>query len=103
MIPLNMSTKNIGLLLLGGGVAAVALWYIGREALAVAGGIITGDNAITQNQTNAAGERTTAYEGAGVLGTVGAATNSALGGIPASVGETVGGWIFDVFGPKSPN
>lgn len=61
-----------------------------------AASVVSGNNAITQNQTNASGEKTDAYEGKGVLGTVGATVNSALGGVPASVGETVGGWFYDL-------
>lgn len=67
-----------------------------------AAGLITGDNAITRNQTNAAGEVTNAYESRGIFGTLGGAANSASGGILASAGEGLGGWIFDVFGPKPP-
>ncbi|HWH83457.1 MAG TPA: hypothetical protein VNU71_14595 [Burkholderiaceae bacterium] len=58
-------------------------------------GVFTGNNAITENQTNAAGEKTTAYQGAGVLGTVGAATNSVSGGVFASWGEDLGAWFYD--------
>ena len=58
-------------------------------------GLVTGNNAITQNQTNADGEKTTAYEGAGILGTLGGAFNSASGGWFATTGEQIGGWIYD--------
>lgn len=56
----------------------------------MAGGVLTGNNAITQ------GARTNAYEGAGVLGTVGAATDRILGGVPSRVGESLGGWLYDL-------
>jgi len=84
----------VGVLLLGA--------YLAKKTVEGAAGLVTGDNFITQNQHNAAGETVTAYQGAGILGTLGAATNSASGGILASVGETLGGWAFDVFGPKTP-
>lgn len=56
----------------------------------LAGGLLTGNNAITK------GARTNAYEGAGVLGTVGAATDRILGGVPSRVGESLGGWLYDL-------
>ena len=61
-----------------------------------AGGLVSGDNAITNNQTNASGEKTIAYVGAGVLGTLGAAANTASGGVLASVGEWLGGKVYDL-------
>jgi hypothetical protein len=76
-----------------------AVYYLTRKTVSdVAEGaasVVSGNNAITQNQTNASGEATNAYEGKGIVGTVGAAFNSASGGTLASVGETVGGWIYD--------
>lgn len=93
-------------LAIGAGVVLFALYYLGRQAIAevanVAGGVLTGNNVITQNQHNAAGETVTAYQDAGVLGTLGAAANSTSGGVLASTGEAIGGWLFDVFGPKLP-
>ena len=86
----------IGTAIVGG---LVLLWLARDSIKAVAdtaAGLVSGNNAITQNQTNAAGEKTTAYQGAGVLGTVGAATNAASGGVLASVGETVGGWFYEI-------
>lgn len=87
------------------GIAVAAVVYFGaratvKEVANVVGGVVSGDNAITRNQTNADGETVTAYQGAGVLGTLGAAANSASGGVLASAGEKLGGWLFDVFGPK---
>lgn len=65
-----------------------------------AGGVISGDNVVTNNQTNFAGEKTDAYVGKGVAGTVGAAVNSASGGLFASIGESIGGGLFVIFGAK---
>lgn len=59
-------------------------------------GLITGNNAITRSATNAAGEPVTAYQGAGVIGTIGAATNAASGGFLASLGEWLGGKAADL-------
>jgi hypothetical protein len=102
-------------LLLGAGVLAVVLIVMASKAakagadlvsqgvattIDVAGGVLTGNNAVTENATNAAGEATTAYQGAGIVGTVGAATNAASGGVLASIGESIGGTLFDWFGPK---
>jgi len=88
-------------------VAAVAVGvlalgaYLAKKTIEAGAGLVTGDNVITQNQHNAEGESVTAYQGAGVLGTLGAAFNSASGGILASAGETIGGWAFGLFGPKT--
>lgn len=105
-------------LLIGGAVLGVVLlWMAGRAAKATAeavstaasatvdtaAGVLTGNNAITQNATNAAGDKTTAYEGAGVFGTLGAATNAMLGGAPASLGEWLGDKLFDWQYPSGTN
>lgn len=66
-----------------------------------AAGVLTGDNAITKNATNASGERVTAYEGAGIFGTLGAATNAVSGGTLASLGEKISSWFEP--GEKSEN
>ena len=71
-----------------------------KDVAEAAGGIISGNNAITQNQTNAAGEKVTAYEGAGVVGTLGAVANSVSGGTLASLGEKIGSGLFSIFGSK---
>ena len=52
--------------------------------------MLTGDNSLTEG---------TPYAGAGVLGTVGAATNAVLGGVPQKIGEALGGWLFDLTHP----
>lgn len=56
-------------------------------AATFAGSLVTGNNALTQG---------TPYQGAGVAGTLGAATNVASGGALQSVGEWLGGSIFDL-------
>ena len=88
-------------MLLGAGLAVLLIvgYSLARGALGTLGGLVTGDNAITQNQTNADGEKTTAYEGAGVAGTVGAVVNSATGGAAASLGESIGGAFYDWWNP----
>jgi hypothetical protein len=73
--------------------------YLLKKAASVpdaVGGIFTGNNAITKNATNAAGEKVTAYEGAGILGTLGAATNAVSGGTLASLGQAIGGAVADL-------
>lgn len=92
-------TKN-PLMLAGGVVLIIGFVYLlGRQTVKdvanVAAGAVSGNNAITQNQTNADGEKVTAYEGRGVLGTIGAVFNSASGGIFASAGEALGQTIYD--------
>lgn len=87
-------------------VIGVVYYLTGRtigKVADIAGGAISGDNAITRNQQNFSGESTDAYVDKGILGTIGAATNAASGGILASAGETIGGWVFDIFGPKPPD
>lgn len=84
------------------------VYYLGKKTIKdtadVAASIVSGDNAVTRNQTNASGEKTDAYVGKGVVGTLGAGANSASGGWFASVGESLGGWAFDLFGPSyNPN
>lgn len=99
MNPLAGRSTN-ELILIGLGALAV-VYFGGKFALKTAGGLVSGNNVITQNQTNAAGQAVTAYQGAGVFGTLGAAANSASGGYLSSFGETLGGWAFDAFGPRT--
>jgi hypothetical protein len=56
-------------------------------AASAAGGIVSGNNAIT---------RGTVYEGTGIAGTAGAAADAATGGLLSSWGESLGGWLYDV-------
>lgn len=97
-------------LALGAGVLIGLVYYLGRKTVTDAGaavaGIVTGDNFITQNQHDWSGEKVTAYQDKGVLGTVGAAANSASGGAFASWGSSLGGWIYDAthddYNPNAP-
>lgn len=50
------------------------------------GGLATGNNSVTAD---------TPYEGAGVFGTLGAATDAASGGIFSAIGEWIGGTIYE--------
>ena len=79
-------------------------YAVGRKVITEAGdavgGVISGNNPITENQTDADGNPTDAYQGAGVVGTVGAVANSASGGVLATIGQDLGQWAFDLFGPK---
>lgn len=78
---------------------AYVLWKArGMAGAAVQGaaGIVTGDNPITRGATDAAGRPVTAYTGAGVVGTAGAAVNAASGGVLATVGDWLGGAAFDL-------
>ncbi len=90
-------------------IGGLAVLYLGYEALksftgkavAAAGGVVSGNNVITQNQTDFSGTATTAYQGKGVLGTLGAAANSASGGIFASLGESIGSGLYNLLNPGS--
>lgn len=90
------------LLIYGGaallGVAVV--YFAGKQLADLAGGALNGDNSLTRSQTDADGNPTDAYVGKGALGTAGAIVNTATGGFAASIGQTLGGWAFDLFGPK---
>lgn len=76
------------------------------EVAEAAGGLVTGHNALTENATNAQGEHVSAYEGAGIAGTAGAAANAASGGYLASWGESLGSWAYDLthddYDPNKP-
>lgn len=85
-----MKTETIAAL----AVIGVVTLYVTTKAAAAAAvdfgaGIATGNNAIT------AGARTNAYQGAGIFGTLGAATDAVFGGLLSQAGETLGGWIYD--------
>jgi hypothetical protein len=94
--PAVLQTKE-GQWVVLGLVAVVVVYYIGKKVVGAAGhaagavvntaaGAISGNNALTQG---------TAYQGAGILGTLGAAFNSASGGGLASIGEWLGGKVAD--------
>lgn len=99
-----MDGATIKAVALAGAVGVVGLlaWKLataGSAAVAAtadaAGGLLTGNNALTEGATNAAGDPVSAYEGAGVLGTLGAGVNAVSGGVYASIGEWLGGRVYD--------
>jgi len=67
-------------------VAIAVVYYVGKHLLSAAGGVITGDNALTQG---------TPYQGAGVPGTLGAVANDVSGGTLSTFGSWLGGLIPD--------
>lgn len=78
-------------------VGGFLLWKVGRavpqtvqDAADMAGGLLTGNNAITQ------GARTDAYQNAGILGTLGAATDRLSGGVLSRFGEWLGDKTYDL-------
>lgn len=87
----NLSKQNPLLLAVGVVVVVGAVYYLARKSIKdvadAAGGVLSGNNALTQD---------TAYEGAGLLGTLGAGTNAVLGGVPSLIGE----WLGGVFAPE---
>lgn len=83
-------------------VGIVVIYYVLKKVLPAAGGLVSGNNAITQNQTDAQGNTVDAYQGAGVLGTLGAAANSASGGWFASLGQKLGEVLSPGYDPNAP-
>jgi hypothetical protein len=85
-----------GLALLAGGAALLVfvVYYVGKKTLtaaaSTAGGIVSGNNALTQG---------TPYQGAGIAGTLGAATNVASGGVLGNFGSWLGDKLADWFPP----
>lgn len=81
----------VGGVLIGG---LTLLWLAGRKAVGAAvetgAGIVTGDNAVTKG---------TPYEGAGILGTLGAVANEASGGVLQSWGEKLGAYTYEMLHP----
>jgi hypothetical protein len=81
--------------ILAAGVVALAVYFVlsrdavkaGGAVVDTAGGVLSGNNALTAG---------TPYEGGGVAGTVGAGVNSILGGVPQAIGESIGGWFYDL-------
>lgn len=91
-------------LLLAGAVVLVVVYFIGKSILSAgvnaagaaasaAGGLVTGNNALTNG---------TEYQGTGVLGTLGAATNDASGGFFSWLGDKIGGGLADLTQPEAP-
>ena len=82
---------------IGAGLAVVAVaYYVLTKGIKVAGGLLSGNNAITKNQTDAQGNPTDAYVGGGPVATIGAAVNTATGGNAASFGEWLGSTVYDL-------
>ena len=89
-IPISGDAKSYAILI-GVGVAGVLIlaWFAKqqlKEGADTIGGLVSGNNAITKG---------TVYEGDGVLGTLGAAANTASGGTFQSLGEWLGGKAAD--------
>lgn len=93
-----MSAIKTETMVMIGGVAVVGLlaYSLLPKLLKGAGGLVSGNNALTQNQHNADGTPQTAYIGAGIPGTLGAAANTASGGIFSSIGDWFGGGLYDL-------
>ena len=81
-------------------VGVAVLYFAGKKLAELGGGVLSGDNSLTRSQTDADGNSTDAYVGRGVVGTAGAVVNTATGGFAATIGQKLGGWAFDIFGPK---
>ena len=89
----KLFTSEAGMIL-AGGLVVWLLWdkitgsvaAAGSAAVNTVGGVVSGNNAITQG---------TDYEGAGVAGTLGAATDAASGGLFSDFGTWLGGSIYD--------
>ena len=79
--------------------AGAAYWLWKHLPAAQVAGYVSGDNALTKTATNAAGQPVTAYQGAGPLGTLGAAANAVSGGVLATFGGWLGGAVYDLTHP----
>jgi len=104
---MNVLNSKAGMIGAGVLVAGVVVYFLGRQiakgagdaagaVLDAVGGAVTGNNALTQG---------TPYEGVGFgLGTLGAATNAASGGVLGRFGSWLGGQIYDIANkPYDPN
>lgn len=86
---------------IGLAIVAGAVYWLGRQAIkgaaGVVGGVVSGDNALTQG---------TPYQGAGIPGTLGAATNAASGGLLGRFGGWLGRTVYDAthadYDPNEP-
>jgi hypothetical protein len=59
-----------------------------------------GNNALTQDQTDFAGDSVD-YSGHGIFSTLGAAVNGFFGGVPASIGEKIGDALSPSYDPNA--
>jgi hypothetical protein len=91
-LPKFKGASDDAVLLAVGIVAVIVVYVIGKKLVtagaAAVGGVVSGNNALTQG---------TDYQGTGVLGTLGAATNSASGGLFDWLGNKAGSGIYDLF------
>lgn len=93
-----MKTQTVAIVAVIGVVTVlVATRAMAQSAATAAGavvdygaGLMSGNNGITSSA------RTSAYEGAGVFGTLGAATDAAFGGVLSQAGEVLGGFVYNV-------
>ena len=92
----SLAALEVGAILLAVAGAGYLIWKASNMGAAV----LSGDNALTRNAKNAAGQSVTGYREAGVLGTLGAAANAASGGYLASIGEWIGGALPAMFVDK---
>lgn len=76
--------------------------YVLVRGLSFGKGLITGDNALTQNARDSDGNKVDAYTGIPVAGTLGAAANAASGGYLATLGGWLGRSTYDLFHPAEP-
>jgi len=93
-------------------VGLAIVWFVTKQARDAAGAVGSGIATATMGtvgtifntDANAGLNSGTPYAGTGPVGSLGDATNVVLGGAPQSVGEMLGGWLADTFGPQyDPN
>lgn len=103
-VPSVLKTKE-GQWVVLGLVAIVVVYYVGKKVAGAAvaaggavvdaaGGVLSGNNRLTQG---------TPYEGTGVLGTAGAAANTVSGGSLQKVGDWIASWLPGAGNDYDPN
>jgi hypothetical protein len=85
--PANILKTKEGQWLAVGLVAAVVVYVLAKRTLKAAGGVLSGNNALTAG---------TPYQGTGLAGTLGAGANVVSGGALQSLGEWLGGKAADL-------
>lgn len=79
-------------------VGIVVVYLIAKKTLTAGaqavGGVVSGNNALTQG---------TPYQGAGIFGTLGAAFNSASGGVLGNIGSSIGNGLYNLLNPGTGN